>query len=81
MSRDDRLHHGTLSRLEALTDASVHVIYAASVFNDEIPMTAVTFHGALREVVRVLAPGGFAISRGSSGVLEEHLAQHGRLLL
>jgi len=76
-----RLHHGTLSRLEALTEASVHVIYAASVFNDEIPMTAVTFHGALREVVRVLAPGGFVVSRGSSGVLEEHLAQHGRLLL
>ncbi len=76
-----RLHHGTLSRLDALTDASVHVVYAASVFNDEIPMTMDTFHGAVREVVRVLAPGGFVVSRGSSGVLEEHLAQHGRLLL
>ena len=61
-----RLHHGTLSRLETLTDASVHVVYAASVFNDEIPMSAATFHGALQEIVRILAPGGFAVSRGSS---------------
>jgi len=76
-----RLHHGTLSRLETLTDASVHVVYAASVFNDEIPMSAATFHGALQEIVRVLAPGGFVVSRGSSGLLEAHLAPYGHLLL
>jgi len=76
-----RLHHGTLSQLETLTDASVHVVYAASVFNDEIPMSAATFHGALREIVRVLAPGGFVVSRGSSGLLEAHLASYGHLLL
>lgn len=76
-----RLHHGTLSQLETLTDASVHVVYAASVFNDEIPMSAATFHGALREIVRVLAPGGFVVSRGSSGLLEAHLAPYGHLLL
>src|SRR5262249_17314219 len=66
-----RLHHGTLSQLDTLADASVHVLYAASVFSHEIPMTQTTFHGALREIVRVLAPGGFMVSRGSSGMLEE----------
>jgi len=76
-----RLHHGTLSRLETLTHASVHIVYAASVFNDEIPMSAATFHGALREIVRVLAPGGFVVIRGSSGLLEAHLAPYGHMLL
>jgi hypothetical protein len=76
-----RLHHGTLSRLETLTDASVHVVYAASVFNDEIPMSAATFQGALREIVRVLAPGGVVVSRGSSGLLEAHLTPYGHMLL
>ncbi len=76
-----RLHHGTLSRLETLTDASVHVVYAASVFNDEIPMSAATFNGALQEIVRVLAPGGFVVSRGSSGLLEAHLTSYGHMLL
>jgi hypothetical protein len=76
-----RLHHSTLSRLETLTDASVHVVYAASVFNDEIPMSAATFHGALQEIVRVLAPGGFVVSRGSAGLLEAHLAPYGQMLL
>jgi hypothetical protein len=76
-----RLHHGTLSRLETLTYASVHVVYAASVFNDEMPMSAVTFQGALCEIARVLAPGGFVVSRGSSGLFEAHLAPYGRMLL
>jgi methyltransferase family protein len=76
-----RLHHSTLRRLETLTDASVHVVYAASVFNDEIPMSAATFQGALREIVRVLAPGGFVVSRGSSGLLEAHLTPYGHMLL
>jgi hypothetical protein len=76
-----RLHHSTLSRLETLTDASVHVVYAASVFNDEIPMSAATFQEALREIVRILAPGGFVVSRGSSGLLEAHLAPYGHMLL
>ena len=44
-------------------------------------MTTAILYGAVREVVRVLAPGGFVVSHGSAGVLEEHLAQHGRLLL
>jgi hypothetical protein len=57
------------------------IIYAASVFNDEIPMSAATFHGALREIVRVLAPGGFVMSRGSSGLLEAHLTPYGYMLL
>ena len=76
-----RLHHSTLSRFETLTDASVHVVYAASVFNDEIPMSAATFQGALREIVRVLAPGGFVVSRGSSWLLEAHLTPYGHMLL
>jgi hypothetical protein len=76
-----RLHHGTISHLSALTDASIHLVYAASVFNNEIPMTASTFTRAVAEIVRVLAPGGFMLSRGSAGVLEERLAPYGRLLL
>jgi hypothetical protein len=59
----------------------VHVVYAASVFNDEIPMSAATFYGALHEIVRVLAPGGFVASRGSSGLFEAHLVPYGRILL
>ena len=59
----------------------MHIVYAASVFNDEIPMSVATFHGALREIVRVLAPGGFVASRDSSGLREAYLAPYGRLLL
>lgn len=76
-----RLHHGTISQLSALADASIRVVYAASVFNHEIPMTAQTFHKTMAEIVRVLAPGGFVLSRGSAGMLEAHLAPHGRMLL
>lgn len=76
-----RLHHGTISHLSGLADASIHLVYAAGVFNNEIPMTAPTFTRAVAEIMRVLAPGGFMLSRGSAGVLEERLAPHGRLLL
>jgi hypothetical protein len=76
-----RLHHGTISHLSGLADASIHFVYAASVFNHEIPMTAPTFTRAIAEIVRVLASGGFLLSRGSAGLLEERLAPHGRLLL
>lgn len=76
-----RLHHGTISNLNALGDASIRVVYTANVFNREIPMTTSTFAGAVREIIRVLAKGGVVLSRGSSGVLEEELAQYGRLLL
>jgi hypothetical protein len=76
-----RLHHGTISHLSGLADASIHLVYAASVFNNEIPMTASTFARAVAEIVRVLAPRGFLLSRGSAGILEERLAPYGRLLL
>jgi len=76
-----RLHHGTLSRLETLTDTSVHVVYAASVFNDEIPMSAATFHGALQNLLALIRARFLAVSRGSSGLLEAHLAPYGHLLL
>jgi hypothetical protein len=76
-----RLHHGSISHLQAIADASIHLVYAASVFNNEIPMTPPTFSQATAEILRVLAPGGFMLSRGSAGVLEERLAPHGRLLL
>jgi hypothetical protein len=76
-----RLHHGTISDLSALTDRSIRVVYVANVFNREIPMTAATFEGALREMVRVLGSGGIVLSRGSSDALETELAPHGRLLL
>jgi hypothetical protein len=76
-----RLHHGTLGNLTAIADASIQVIYTANVFNHEIPMTPETFAGAMGEIVRVLAAGGVALSRGSSGALEERLARHGRMLL
>jgi hypothetical protein len=81
LARRIRLHHGSISHLSALADASVHLVYAASVFNHEIPMTPPTFTRATSEILRVLAPGGFMLSRGSAGVLEERLAAYGRLLL
>jgi AhpC/TSA family/Methyltransferase domain len=73
-----RLHHGSISHLQALTEASIHLVYAASVFNHEIPMTPQTLSRATAEILRVLAPGGFMVSRGSAGVLEERLAAYGR---
>jgi hypothetical protein len=76
-----RLYHGTISNLNALSDASIQVVYTANVFNREIPMTEKTFTEAVQEVVRVLAEGGVVLSRGSSGVLEEQLARRGRMLL
>ena len=76
-----RLHHGTISHLSALAAASIRLVYAASVFNNEIPMAPQTLTRATAEIVRVLAPGGFMVSRGSAGVLEERLVAHGRLLL
>ncbi len=76
-----RLHHGTLSDLHALADASIRVIYTAHVFNHEIPMTPETFAAALQEMLRVLAEGGMILSRGSTGRLEAQLARHGRMLL
>jgi Methyltransferase domain len=81
LARRIRLHHGTLGHLQALAEASIHLVYAASVFNNEIPMALPTFTRATAEIIRVLAPGGFLLSRGSAGVLEERLAPHGRLLL
>jgi hypothetical protein len=76
-----RLHHGTISDLSALTDHSIRIVYVANVFNREIPMTAATFEGALKEIVRVLDGGGIVLSRGSSDALEAELEQYGRLLL
>lgn len=76
-----RLHHGTISNLSALTDASIRIVYTANVFNREVPMTPQTLTDAFGEILRVLARGGIVVSRGSSGVLEEKLAQSGRLLL
>lgn len=81
LARRIRLHHGTISHLSDLADASVHLVYAASVFNNEIPMTPLTFSRATTEILRVLAPGGFVLSRGSAGTFEERLASHGRMLL
>jgi hypothetical protein len=76
-----RLHHGTLSDLRVLDDGTIRVIYTGNVFNHEIPMTPATFDGAVREILRVLAPGGVVLIRGSAGVLETHLAPYGCLLL
>jgi hypothetical protein len=76
-----RLHQESLSNLSALPDASIRIVYTANVFNAEIPMTPETFHGAVREMLRVLSAGGVVISRGSIGSLETHLAPHGRMLL
>jgi hypothetical protein len=76
-----RLHHGTMSDLRTLPDHVIRVVYVANVFNREIPMTAVTFERALKEILRVLDNGGIVLSRGSSGALETELAPYGRLLL
>jgi hypothetical protein len=76
-----RLHHGTMSDLGALAGNSVRVAYVANVFNPEIPMAPETFSQAVSELLRVLEREGVIISRGSSGVFEEALAGHGKLLL
>jgi hypothetical protein len=76
-----RLHHGTISDLSAIADSSVRVAYAANVFNPEIPMASETFSKAMKELLRVVEPEGVVLSRGSSGVFEEALAQRGRMLL
>ena len=76
-----RLHHGTISDLSALADGSIRVVYTANMFNREIPMSTDTFERAVQELLRVLVVGGFVLSRGSAGVLEEHLAQHCQTLL
>ena len=76
-----RLHHGTVSDLSALNTASLHLIYTANMFNREIPMSEDTFERSLQEIVRVLAPRGCLISRGSAGVLEPSLAQYLQVLL
>ena len=75
-----RVHHGTVGDLRALEDASVHVIYTANVFNREIPMSDETFALALDEIVRVLAPDGRLVSRGSAGRLEAGLQRRLRVL-
>lgn len=76
-----RLHHGTISDLNAVADGSVCVAYVANVFNPEIPMASETFTNAVTELLRVVESEGVVLSRGSSGVFEEALAQHGRMLL
>ncbi len=76
-----RLHHGTVRDLSALGDNSIHVIYTANMFTREIPMTEKTFEQSMQEILRVLAPSGFVISRGSAGMLEQYLAQHLKVLL
>ena len=75
-----RLHHGSVADLRALADASVQVVYTANVFTWEVPMTQTTFHRAVAEILRVLDSDGIVFSRGSAGVLEAHLAKHGRML-
>lgn len=76
-----RLHHGTVSDLHVLDDASIRVIYTGNVFNHEIPMTPATFDGALQEILRVLAPTGVVLIRGSAGILETQLTPHGCMLV
>lgn len=76
-----RLHHGTMSDLNALANQSIRVIYVANVFNPEIPMAPATFTSTLQEILRVLGPEGIVLSRGSSGIFEEALTPHGRMLL
>lgn len=76
-----RLHHGTISDLSAVADGSVRMAYVANVFNPEVPMTPETFANTIKELLRVLEPESVVFSRGSSGVFEEALAQHGRMLL
>jgi hypothetical protein len=75
------LHHGTISDLTALADSSIRVVYVANVFNPEIPMAQDTFSRAVREMLRVLEPGGVVCSRGSAGIFEEALNPHGRMLM
>ncbi len=76
-----RLHHGSLSDLSALSENSIRVIYTANVFTWEVPMMPETFDSAMAEIRRVLAVGGILLSRGSAGVLENHLVPYGRMLL
>ena len=76
-----RLHHGTVSDLSALNTASIRLIYTANMFNREIPMTKETFERSRQEIVRVLAPRGCLVSRGSAGVLEQSLARSLHVLL
>ena len=44
-------------------------------------MSEDTFNGAVQEMLRVLADGGFVVSRGSAGILEEQLSRYCRTLL
>ena len=76
-----RLHHGTVSDLSALNTSSIHLIYTANMFNREIPMSEDTFERSMQEIVRLLAPRGCLISRGSAGVLEQSLARYFHVLL
>jgi hypothetical protein len=76
-----RLHHGTMSALDALAKNSVRVAYVANVFNPEIPMAPETFSRAVSELLRVLEPSGVVFSRGSSGIFEATLAPQGRMLI
>ena len=76
-----RLHHGTVCDLSALNSSSIHLIYTANMFTREIPMTEDTFERSIQEIVRVLAPRGCLISRGSAGILEQHLAHSLQVLL
>lgn len=76
-----RLHHGTVRDLSTLSDASIHVIYTANMFTREIPMTEMTFEQSMQEILRVLTPSGFVISRGSTGILEQYFAQPLKVLL
>lgn len=76
-----RLHHATASDLSALADRSIQVVYTANMFSREIPMSANTFERAVKELLRVLAPGGFVFSRGSAGILEGRLGQVCQALL
>ena len=59
----------------------MQVIYTANMFNRELPMSADTFERAVHELLRVLAPGGFVLSRGSASLLEQRLEQSCRTLL
>ena len=81
LTRRIRLHHGTVCDLGALNSSSIHLIYTANMFNREIPMTEDTFERSMQEIVRVLAPRGCLISRGSAGMLERYLVHHLRVLL
>lgn len=76
-----RLHHGTVRDLSALNNSSIHLLYTANMFNREIPMAEDTFERSMQEVVRVLAPSGCLISRGSAGMLEQYLAHYLHVLL